>query len=445
MAFSQLKSDLSGRIRPKFVNFAVVLDRLDHDGSREMLIGKRIPDGQVVKVALSRNRAWRERQDLHTQFASVEPGCAVILYESELIGDVHEIRYAGTVNTQKDEPAKIVHNYFARVGEPVQYENGWAQPVQVLHAQNATVCATKEDATTAIIAAFERGDVGGQGFVLRGIDEDGVAIAVRFQRVWSAEQNGYLSAIDSYNAFLDAEVIVQGLSEHAAGWQVLDWIGSAAGASWEIIPITSLNMRGKQVQAAAEGAGRNRAAPYRYDLAAPRAGSGFVPSLVVLAKANGFYCREALPVTGGVPPIALPYVPTPNFQPKYEPEVKPRGPEYLKPADQRTPGQAEDVPANDVSKSEAAEPSKVAADRPRRKPRESKAATPQGETANAEAPAAPAPMVDAAGEPMASNPIETAVIGLDEEISIDDASSELDGVDLSGLASLDNDFPSPVM
>lgn len=432
MAFSNLKSDLSGRVRPQYENFAAVFGRIENTNGREILFGIRIPDGEPVKVALSQSRGWRDRRSLGEQFSGVEPGCAVIFYESEMAGDIHEIRHGEAMSLRKDEPARIVHNQYARVGEPVRHENGWSQPVQVLHTDEAVVCATKADAIAAILSAFERGDVGGQGFALRGIDEEGAAIAVRFQRLWDDAANKYASPVESYNFFLDANLMIQGLSEKANGWQILEYIESTPGATWEVIPLTSINMRGETVRAAAEGSGRNRAAPYRYDLTSPATGTGYVPSLVALARENGFYCREALPVTGGIAPVSLPYVPTRNFQPVYRPAAPVKGPEYIS-----LPTPPEHVSA---IASDPVSPPAPKSGRGRNREQGAVPAEPVTESPLA-IEAAVTDSLDAEG-PEYEEPIEAPdenemTAAMDEEISIENFDHELDAVDLSGLADLD--------
>lgn len=432
MAFSNLKSDLSGRVRPQYENFAAVFGRIENTNGREILFGIRIPDGEPVKVALSQSRGWRDRRSLGEQFSGVEPGSALILYESEKTGDIHEIRHVENMSVHKDEPVRIVHNHYARVGEPVRHENGWSQPVQVLHTDEAVICTTKADATAAILSAFERGDVGGQGFALRGIDEEGVAIAVRFQRLWDDAANEYTSPVESYNFFLDANMMIQGLSEKASGWQILEYIESTPGATWEVIPLTSINMRGEIVQAAAEGSGRNRAAPYRYDLTSPATGTGYVPSLVSLTLGNRFYCREALPVTGGIAPVSLPYVPTRNFQPVYRPAAPVKGPEYI-------PLPMQPKPANEIA-SDLASPPAPKSGRGRNRKQGAVPVEPVNESPLVIEPSTP-DQIDTEG-PEYEEPIEAPdenemTAAMDEEISIENFDHELDAVDLSGLADLD--------
>src|SRR3546814_11862276 len=83
---------------------------------------------------------------------------------------------------------------FARVGEPVLSNGDWVQAVQIIHANDAQLCTSREATTAALLAALQR-DVGTSGFVIRAVDEEGVAIAVRFQRPWDDKKKALAEQI----------------------------------------------------------------------------------------------------------------------------------------------------------------------------------------------------------------------------------------------------------
>ena len=324
MAFSRLKGDLIARVSAGFQNLAFVFQKLEKDGDEDILVGSLFPENTPLKVRLSKTRTWREREALADTFADIKPGSAIVLYEADIADGVAEVRRVMPVTKTPSDPGKMVSGVFARVGEPVLKGDDWVQAVQVIHAQEAKLCDTRENTIDAIMSALTRGEIGSPGFAIRAVDEEGVAIAVRFQRLWNTEKMVLADAKDSLDAFLETEVMIQGLSQKVLGKEFLDILEAQEAVQWEVIPITTFNMRGEQVKAAGEGHGRNRAAPYRYNFARPDTGTGFVPSVVAIDKTAGYYCKDAIPVTGGIAPVSLPYIPSSNLQPSPEGVMAPK-------------------------------------------------------------------------------------------------------------------------
>ncbi len=289
-------------------------------GDIDYAIGRDMFTGRDVRVVLSKHRRYRQRRTIGELAEKVKIGGTLFFRQAELNGSGSFEALDGRVIARHSGERVVVNNgQWARVGAPYSkdMEKGiYGQGLQILFAESAVRCVGRRQVETEILRTLVDDGTGRPGAVIRAVQADGGAFAVRVNADWREGDDAYRSARDSLNAFLVSDVYVSGLEGGQDVYSGNDFLALADDLSggdylWEVIPMQSMSFASSYATCVADGSWRDPSAGYRVNR--QMASSGWLPSLFVGVSVHGCcYPRYIAPLECWKP-VPLAYVPSPGF------------------------------------------------------------------------------------------------------------------------------------
>lgn len=310
---------------------AVRIESFEFD-DRVYAVGRRLPDGQQVRVTMSQDGGVQSRVGLEQRSDRVLPGGVIVFHDcSRNPNGTYEARRSVVVSATPDEALRVMHDVQASVLAPVRREDGtWTQPAQIIDAARSRVVASYDEIVAGVLTSLSEDGPGRAGAVLRGIDPDGQAAAVMIHRAWDGEKGRYLSPEESFDAFVDRESVrIDGLeNSYLSGAEFLGYVQTLEGVAWEVVPMRSVSYGPAASQAVSEGTRRDPSLAYR--MMPGSTWTGFAPSLACIAEDR--VIRDLVPLRGHVEPIMLAHIPTPHVTPEFAYDWRPAMPDLPRPS-----------------------------------------------------------------------------------------------------------------
>lgn len=313
MGFNLIKREQTEKMRAMTETIAVQVQGFERAAGRTYALGITLPSGEEVRVTPAAWWSHEFRRRFEELASRLEPGAVVAFANCERNQNGTYMASSYRLITRSaEENYRLLDGQDVRVGPVIEKENGkLIQTLQCAMTKEAVQVEGYDEAVEQILACLSKSEVGKPGAIIRGVDEDGVAMAACVNLAWDWDARRLCSPEETLERFLeDPKVNVSGIGIKCQGGDFMGFLERFPDASWEVMPMRSLSMGLRNYS-------QDKSPDYRFD--AKRQATGFVPSLVgVYLDESGRYFVNAVMPTGGSP-VPMAYLHTRVVQPEFVP------------------------------------------------------------------------------------------------------------------------------